>query len=55
MGRTYLVEEAIGQYLSDLTTKLKPYVTGLLIGQVSVKYLKSNLLLHINRGKPSWP
>ncbi|NWW99198.1 ODR4 protein, partial [Caloenas nicobarica] len=35
MGRTYLVEEAIGQYLSDLTTKLKPYVTGLLIGQCS--------------------
>ncbi|NXX49385.1 ODR4 protein, partial [Tricholaema leucomelas] len=35
MGRTYLVEEAIGQYLSDLSTKLKPYVTGLLIGQCS--------------------
>ncbi|XP_065698716.2 protein odr-4 homolog isoform X1 [Patagioenas fasciata] len=35
MGRTYLVEEAIGQYLSDLTTKMNPYVTGLLIGQCS--------------------
>lgn len=36
MGRTYFVEEAIGQYLSDLSTKFKPYVTGLLIGQVSL-------------------
>ncbi|XP_032851063.1 protein odr-4 homolog isoform X3 [Tyto alba] len=35
MGRTYFVEEAIGQYLSDISTKLKPYVTGLLIGQSS--------------------
>lgn len=35
MGRTYFVEEAIGQYLSDLSTKFKPYVTGLLIGQCS--------------------
>ncbi|NWQ85590.1 ODR4 protein, partial [Burhinus bistriatus] len=35
MGRTYFVEETIGQYLSDLSTKLKPYVTGLLIGQCS--------------------
>ncbi|XP_054240316.1 protein odr-4 homolog [Indicator indicator] len=35
MGRTYFVEEAIGQYLSDLSTKVKPYVTGLLIGQCS--------------------
>ncbi|XP_062437764.1 protein odr-4 homolog isoform X2 [Rhea pennata] len=35
MGRTYIVEEAVGQYLSDLSTKLKPYVTGLLIGQCS--------------------
>ncbi|NXF97884.1 ODR4 protein, partial [Eubucco bourcierii] len=37
MGRTYFVEEAIGQYLSDLGTKLKPYVTGLLIGQCSLQ------------------
>ncbi|NXI40815.1 ODR4 protein, partial [Galbula dea] len=37
MGRTYFVEEAIGQYLSDLSTKLKPYVTGLLIGQCSTQ------------------
>ncbi|NWX78691.1 ODR4 protein, partial [Alca torda] len=35
MGRTYFVEEAVGQYLSDLSTKLKPFVTGLLIGQCS--------------------
>ncbi|XP_074952859.1 protein odr-4 homolog isoform X2 [Phalacrocorax aristotelis] len=35
MGRTYFVEEAIGQYLSDLSAKVKPYVTGLLIGQCS--------------------
>ncbi|NXI96203.1 ODR4 protein, partial [Psophia crepitans] len=35
MGRTYFVEEAVGQYLSDLSTKSKPYVTGLLIGQCS--------------------
>ncbi|XP_010170862.1 protein odr-4 homolog isoform X4 [Antrostomus carolinensis] len=37
MGRTYFVEEAIGQYLSDLSTKFKPYVTGLLIGQCSTQ------------------
>jgi len=36
MGRTYFVEEAVGRYLSDLSVKFKPYVTGLLIGQVSV-------------------
>ncbi|XP_064310432.1 protein odr-4 homolog isoform X2 [Phalacrocorax carbo] len=35
MGRIYFVEEAIGQYLSDLSAKVKPYVTGLLIGQCS--------------------
>ncbi|KFU89741.1 Protein odr-4 [Chaetura pelagica] len=35
MGRTYFVEEAIGQYLSDLSPKSKPYVTGLLVGQCS--------------------
>uniref|UniRef100_A0A8B9ENI6 Protein odr-4 homolog n=1 Tax=Anser cygnoides TaxID=8845 RepID=A0A8B9ENI6_ANSCY len=35
MGRTYFAEEAVGQYLSDLSTKFKPYVTGLLIGQCS--------------------
>ncbi|KFM05194.1 Protein odr-4 [Aptenodytes forsteri] len=37
MGRTYFAEEAVGQYLSDLSTKLKPYVTGLLIGQCSLQ------------------
>ena len=35
MGRTYFVEEAVGRYLSDLSVKFKPYVTGLLIGQCS--------------------
>ncbi|XP_032552529.1 protein odr-4 homolog isoform X2 [Chiroxiphia lanceolata] len=35
MGRTYFVEEGIGQYLSELSTAVKPYVTGLLIGQCS--------------------
>ncbi|XP_068055585.1 protein odr-4 homolog isoform X2 [Anomalospiza imberbis] len=37
MGRTYLVEEGIGQYLTELSTKVKPYVTGLLIGQCSTQ------------------
>ncbi|XP_065530301.1 protein odr-4 homolog [Lathamus discolor] len=37
MGRTYFVEEAIGQYLSNLSTKVQPYVTGVLIGQCSVQ------------------
>lgn len=36
MGRSYFVEETVGQYLSELTTKSKPLVTGLLVGQVSV-------------------
>ncbi|XP_051481217.1 protein odr-4 homolog isoform X3 [Apus apus] len=44
MGRTYFVEEAIGQYLSDLSPKSKPYVTGLLIGQVS-RMLPGGLLV----------
>ncbi|XP_064520134.1 protein odr-4 homolog isoform X1 [Pseudopipra pipra] len=35
MGRTYFVEEGIGQYLSELSAAVKPYVTGLLIGQCS--------------------
>ncbi|KFO88689.1 Protein odr-4 [Buceros rhinoceros silvestris] len=35
MGRTYFVEEAIGQYLLDLGSTVNPYVTGLLIGQCS--------------------
>ncbi|NXP19459.1 ODR4 protein, partial [Scytalopus superciliaris] len=35
MGRTYLVEEAVGQYLCELSTALRPLVTGLLIGQCS--------------------
>ncbi|XP_032639335.1 protein odr-4 homolog isoform X2 [Chelonoidis abingdonii] len=35
MGRSYFVEEAVGQYLSDFGTKPKACVTGLLIGQCS--------------------
>ncbi|XP_048338454.1 protein odr-4 homolog [Sphaerodactylus townsendi] len=35
MGRSYFVEETVGQYLSELTTKSKPLITGLLIGQCS--------------------
>ncbi|XP_032082812.1 protein odr-4 homolog [Thamnophis elegans] len=35
MGRSYFVEEAVGQYLSDLTAKSKKLITGLLVGQCS--------------------
>ncbi|XP_027757767.1 protein odr-4 homolog isoform X1 [Empidonax traillii] len=35
MGRTYLVEERVGQYLTELSTAVTPFVTGLLIGQCS--------------------
>ncbi|XP_050817410.1 protein odr-4 homolog isoform X2 [Gopherus flavomarginatus] len=35
MGRSYFVEEAVGQYLSEFSTKPKACVTGLLIGQCS--------------------
>ncbi|XP_042322306.1 protein odr-4 homolog isoform X2 [Sceloporus undulatus] len=35
MGRSYFVEEAVGQYLSDLITTSKPFITGLLVGQCS--------------------
>ncbi|XP_077188782.1 protein odr-4 homolog [Paroedura picta] len=35
MGRSYIVEETIGQYLSELTAKSKPLITGLLVGQCS--------------------
>ncbi|XP_015270730.1 PREDICTED: protein odr-4 homolog [Gekko japonicus] len=35
MGRSYFVEETVGQYLSELTTKSKPLITGLLVGQCS--------------------
>ncbi|XP_029474666.1 protein odr-4 homolog isoform X2 [Rhinatrema bivittatum] len=35
MGRSYFVEEAVGQYLSNLITREKACVTGLLIGQCS--------------------
>lgn len=35
MGRTYIVEETIGQYLSNLRLQGKSFVSGLLIGQCS--------------------
>uniref|UniRef100_A0A0B8RU66 Protein odr-4 homolog n=1 Tax=Philothamnus irregularis TaxID=1899461 RepID=A0A0B8RU66_9SAUR len=35
MGRSYFVEEAVGQYLSDLAAKPKRLITGLLVGQCS--------------------
>ncbi|KAF6075355.1 odr-4 GPCR localization factor-like protein [Phyllostomus discolor] len=35
MGRTYIVEETVGQYLSNLNLQGKSFVSGLLIGQCS--------------------
>uniref|UniRef100_D3ZV64 Protein odr-4 homolog n=1 Tax=Rattus norvegicus TaxID=10116 RepID=D3ZV64_RAT len=35
MGRTYIVEETVGQYLSSINLQGKPFVSGLLIGQCS--------------------
>ncbi|XP_006166737.2 protein odr-4 homolog [Tupaia chinensis] len=35
MGRTYIVEETVGQYLSNINLQGKPFVSGLLIGQCS--------------------
>ncbi|XP_042638508.1 protein odr-4 homolog [Orycteropus afer afer] len=35
MGRTYIVEEAVGQYLSNISLQGKDFVSGLLIGQCS--------------------
>ncbi|XP_006901370.1 PREDICTED: protein odr-4 homolog isoform X2 [Elephantulus edwardii] len=35
MGRTYIVEEAVGQYLSNINLQGKAFVSGLLIGQCS--------------------
>lgn len=35
MGRTYIVEETIGQYLTNLSLQGKSFVSGLLIGQCS--------------------
>lgn len=35
MGRSYFVEEAVGQYLSELNTRSKALITGLLVGQCS--------------------
>ncbi|XP_071421507.1 protein odr-4 homolog isoform X2 [Pithys albifrons albifrons] len=44
MGRTYLVEEGVGQYLSELSTAGRPRVTGLLLGQVA-RMLPGGLLV----------
>ncbi|KAM6217809.1 LOW QUALITY PROTEIN: protein odr-4 homolog [Rhynchocyon petersi] len=35
MGRTYIVDEAVGQYLSNINLQGKAFVSGLLIGQCS--------------------
>uniref|UniRef100_A0A6J0DGU7 Protein odr-4 homolog n=1 Tax=Peromyscus maniculatus bairdii TaxID=230844 RepID=A0A6J0DGU7_PERMB len=35
MGRTYIVEETVGQYLSNINLEGKSFVSGLLIGQCS--------------------
>lgn len=35
MGRTYIVDETVGQYLSSINLQGKPFVSGLLIGQCS--------------------
>ncbi|XP_004862839.1 protein odr-4 homolog isoform X1 [Heterocephalus glaber] len=35
MGRTYIVDETVGQYLSNINLQGKPFVSGLLIGQCS--------------------
>ncbi|XP_037681084.1 protein odr-4 homolog [Choloepus didactylus] len=35
MGRTYIVEEAVGQYLSNINLQGKAFISGLLIGQCS--------------------
>ncbi|NXG20637.1 ODR4 protein, partial [Grallaria varia] len=37
MGRTYLVEEGVGQYLAELSPAARPFVTGLLLGQCSLQ------------------
>ena len=36
MGRTYIVEETVGQYLSNVNLQGKAFVSGLLIGQVCI-------------------
>uniref|UniRef100_A0A8C2VNB5 Protein odr-4 homolog n=1 Tax=Chinchilla lanigera TaxID=34839 RepID=A0A8C2VNB5_CHILA len=35
MGRTYIVDDTVGQYLSNIDLQGKPFVSGLLIGQFS--------------------
>lgn len=38
MGRTYIVEENVGQYLLNVDLQGKAFVSGLLIGQVCIFY-----------------
>jgi hypothetical protein len=44
MGRTYIVEETVGQYLSSINLQGKPFVSGLLIGQVCICLLLCRLI-----------
>lgn len=48
MGRTYIVEETVGQYLSNINLEGKSFVSGLLIGQVCM-YM--SVTLHIDENK----
>nr|XP_012043133.2 protein odr-4 homolog isoform X4 [Ovis aries] len=41
MGRTYIVEETVGQYLSNINLQEKAFVSGLLIGQLVFAVEKS--------------
>lgn len=47
MGRTYIVEESVGQYISSISLQGKSFVSGLLIGQVCMCLLLC-ILLKIN-------
>lgn len=47
MGRTYIVEESVGQYISSISLQGKSFVSGLLIGQVCM-CLPLCILLKIN-------
>lgn len=38
MGRTYIVEENVGQYLLNIDLQGKAFASGLLIGQVCIFY-----------------
>lgn len=38
MGRTYIVEETVCQYFSNINLQGKAFVSGLLVGQVCIFY-----------------